>query len=412
MQAALTAELLLPLVALITYVLSGFFFNFNNYYVICNLVYLFIFSTYLNNASKNTSIFFLMFFSVLALNLFGYIFYSGIKSGSIDFFKTCSRYYIFIFLGFALYKSYYQTGKEIALLRWVVYFALFIGLINFLHFLLLVTDDVAIDWYKISFNRYTVVYLFIKEINPSLSDYIVIGYQYDGLLKPPGYFFDTHAQYYLPLGASVILLFKELGFKYRKTLISFLLISILVSGIKTAYMSIVLLGAIYLLTNLNSAFFIKYLRIFLISMGLIFIVLGNYILIIFGGESLYKILAQLWSHFIEIPVKLAMNETIAFLFGGAPFLRGDKFYYSEVFFVTVTIYIGLLGLLFYLMPTILLKRIRSRKLPAYVFLVFLLSLSHYSVYMIGINNLFSALSFMYFFALINNEPAMKGSVAG
>ena len=83
-----------------------------------------------------------------------------------------------------------------------------------------------------------------------------------------------------------------------------------------------------------------------------------------------------------------------------PFLDNPLFY-SEVFWVTVTFYIGVVGVLIYLKPVCLFKYLKNDKvrLGGYLYILFCLSLTHYSVYMVGINNLMSALPFMYYFGV-------------
>jgi hypothetical protein len=319
--------------------------------------------------------------------------------------RTFSRYYFFIFLGFILYKFYYETGKEAVILKLVVKFGLFISIINFSHFLLLITDHVVVQDYNITFDRYNLVVDYVRRLNTFLADYIVVGYHYDGILRPLGYFYDTHSQYYLPLGSLVILLFGKIDIKFRKSIFALMLMSVLVSGIKTAYVTIIILTLVYFLTAIQNRSFLKYFLISFIVAVAIYFILNKYFILIFGGTQLYKILFQLWGHFIQIPLKLFSYEPSVFLLGGEPFLRSQPFFYSEVFFITASFSIGFVGVFLYLIPAVILKNLKTNKLPAYIFLAFLLSLSHYSVYMVGINILFSALSFMYLFVFLNGRKA-------
>lgn len=409
-RSVLTTELLLPILSIGVFTLSGIFVNHNKLYFLCNILLLLFFFASLTKVHRKTVNFFLIFFLVLTFNLYFYINNNGAGTGIIEFFRTFTGYYFLIFLGYVLYKYYYQTGKEMLLLNMLVYFALFISCINVCHFLLIQTDAYSLVGFKITFNRYDIVIRYLNILNKTYTDYIVFGLKYDGLLRPVGYFFDTHSQYYTPLGALIILAFKDIDIKYKKTIIAFLLASILITGIKTAYVTIVLLGLIFLIININNKLIIRYVGTTFLLMIVLSVIFSDYLIAIFFGEQLWKIFPQLLDHFIQIPMKLWKYDKLSFLFGGVPLLRDEDLFYSEVFLVTVSFYIGFIGLLMYFSPIILLKNIKSDKLPAFLYLSFLLSLSHYSVFFVGINNLLSAMPFMYFFAMLGQKKSPESKL--
>lgn len=116
---------------------------------------------------------------------------------------------------------------------------------------------------------------------------------------------------------------------------------------------------------------------------------------------MWKILFQLFEHTIFVPYTFIKYDVVSFFVGGASYLRDNPLFYSEVFWVTVTFYIGVVGVLIYLKPVCLFKYLKNDKvrLGGYLYILFCLSLTHYSVYMVGINNLMSALPFMYYFGV-------------
>ena len=409
-RSILTVVLLLPLVSFILFTFTGIFVNHNNYYFVCNILLLLFFFATFTKMRKNTLRFFFIVFLILAFNLYFYINNNGTETGIIEFLRTFTRYYFFIFLGYVFYNYYYQKGKETTLLRLVVYFALFIAFINICQFILLQTDNYSIKGWTMTFNRYNIMVRYLEKLNYLFNNYLIVGYWYDGIFRPAGYFFDTHSQYFLPLGALIILSFKDIGFKYKKLIIGFLFLSILFSGIKTAYITIILLGIIFLMIHFNNKRIIRYIGVTFLLIIILSVIFNKYIISLFFGENLWGIFFQLLDHLVQIPVKLWNFDKMSFLFGGAPFLREEDLFYSEIFLISVTFFIGFVGLLLYFCPIILLKKIKSDKLPAFIYLSFLLSLSHYSVFLVGINYLLPALSFMYFFILIEKQKPILPSI--
>ncbi len=221
-------------------------------------------------------------------------------------------------------------------------------------------------------------------------------------IRPAGYFFDTHSQYYLPLFALIFLVFRKVEIPgSRRTLFSILIIaSILLSGIKTAYLS---LGAVLLywaLLRFNKLS--NYLYLFIVVAIMIIVdsltenLIGNLLYSIFTHDIMIII-----KHFFEVPEKLIDLYPTVFFFGGQPLFSG--YVYSEVYYVTIIYYIGFIGLLvLYLFPSFMLLLFSKDVFVKSLVLVFLLSLTHYSVYNRSINIIGTAYIYFHFYKLMFN----------
>ena len=167
---------------------------------------------------------------------------------------------------------------------------------------------------------------------------------------------------------------------------------------KTAYMTVVLMFLIFLFKSSRMFLYIKKSLPFILLICFLF---WEKILHLILGEGMWKILFQLFEHTIFVPYTFIKYDVVSFFVGGASYLRDNPLFYSEVFWVTVTFYIGVVGVLIYLKPVCLFKYLKNDKvrLGGYLYILFCLSLTHYSVYMVGINNLMSALPFMYYFGV-------------
>jgi xanthosine utilization system XapX-like protein len=356
----------------------------------------------LGKLNKKHYSFFSFFCIILFFNALGHIKNSGVN-GIYLFLQTISGYYIIVFLGWALYKIYLETGNEYRLLKFVVRIGGFIALVNIFHFVLLQTDNYIYNGgYTIEFNRYTFITDYVIELNKYYFDYIILSAKYNdvGFIRHVGYFYDTHSQFYFPMAAGIILLLNKNITRYRWIYFPLLFLSLIFSGIKTAYIIIVLLIIIYLLVNDS---FLKTLKILFLPLTAAIIVFRKKILHILLGEQLIKIIIQLANHLILVPIAFFSSNIISFFIGGAPDFRNDTRFYSEIFWVTVIFYIGIIGIYIYLKPIKLIKFIKNPeiKIGSYLYLLFCLSMAHYGVYCIGINNLVSAIPFMYYFKITN-----------
>lgn len=404
-EGALITVLLLPFISLISYLLFGYFFNYNNLYFIINIFIICLSFYFCKRFSYKFVKFFILFLFILVLNLIATVYTNG-SEGIKEFLRTISGYYIFIFYGWCCFNLYLKNNNQKRLYRIIVYMACWISIINILLFIGLQTDDYKIENWSIEFDHFEPVADYVRLLNKNFIDYIVISANYDdvGFTRGIGYFYDTHSQYYLPLGAILILLISPKLTKNRKIALFLCVSAVLCSGIKTAYLTAVLLLLYYLWRNKSLIRFIK--KVLPVCL-LFFLIFSKYIITIFMGEGMWKILFQLFDHTLFIPILYAATYPINFVFGGAPALRDNPIFYSEVFWVTVTYYVGVIGLLIYCLPFRILKKpfiySKAYTIPIYIFLIFVFSLTHYSVYMVGINNILSAIPIMAYIGSISNK---------
>lgn len=393
--------LLLPVISFFLYATTGLFFNFNNFNFIIYLLYIVLFLISIKRVEKGVAKFLRLFFFVLTINLAGHIINQG-GEGIIDFLRTISGYYIFVIIGVLMYLLYYKQNNTNRLLKIITKSGAFIAVINLCHYIYIVSDDyIHADW-SIQFNHYQLMVDYLYELNKSFFDYILIGLNYDHILRPVGFFYDTHSQFYVPLASSIILLYNRNLMKHSLFWICIMFSAILLSSIKTAILIIFILSVIWIFLKTNIKTFVK----FVIPLSLcVLFVFKNIIFTMLMGDNLIKIIFQLFNHLIFVPLNFFSTNIVGFFIGGTSFLRDNPSFYSEIFWVTVTFYIGLIGLIIYLKPMGLLKEIRSpdRSLSAYIYLIFVLSLTHYGVYAVGINNIVSALPIMYHLAYYNKK---------
>jgi hypothetical protein len=261
-----------------------------------------------------------------------------------------------------------------------------------------------------TFDRYNIVVDYLLKLNKTFYDYIVLSAQYNdvGFIRPVGYFFDMHSQYYLPLAGAVILIFSDYITKHKWVYLFILTISLLLSGIKSAYLTILLL---YIISLFISGKLFYYMKRSIPILIIFVIVFRDKIIHLAFGTEIWKTLDLLIDQLIKLPVLIFKYNFLSFLFGGAPFLRNNPTFYSEIFWVSVIFYIGITGVLFYLCPLKLFGHIRNKEflIGTYTYFIFCFSLIHYSVYMVGINNLVSAIPFMYFFGLLKLNKSQEGT---
>ncbi len=399
--------LLLPVISFLMYALTGLFFNFNtvNFIIYISLIVLLL--TSVKQFDKTLIQFFKFFRLILLANLVGHICNQGVD-GVVDFLRTISGYYIFVIMGMLMYVLYYRSNQLEIILRYIVKAGVFISTINLLQYIFITTDNYIHSEWSIEFNNYQIMIDYLNELNKSFFDYILIGLNYDNIIRPIGFFYDTHSQYYFPLISSVILLYNKKLLKNSIIWICFMFTTILLSSIKTAILTIFILFIIWLLLHVNLKKLLKY--IIPITLVVLYFFRGI-ILTILMGDNMIKILYQLFNHLIFVPLNFISTNIIGFFIGGTSFLRDDPNFYSEVFWVTVTFYIGIVGLLVYLRPLRLIRVIKNPKwsMGVYIYFVFVLSLVHYGVYSVGVNNVVSALPIMFYLAYMSSLQKKKST---
>lgn len=405
-ESLMVILLLLPPISFVLYAFFGFFFNFNTFNFIIYICFIIFACSNIRHLKNSHAKFFIQLGVILCLCLCGHIINQGI-TGVYDFMRTISGYYVFVFIGWCMYKLYFEKNQVNTLLKLIVRCGIFIAIINWLHYFYLITDNYIVSGsgWSVSFDRYDTMVQYLGELNKTFYDYILIGLNYDNALRPVGYFYDTHAQYYTPLATCIILFFNKTIIHHSRVWLSIILFSIVVSSIKTAFLTIVILAAIWIWLNMDWKRIFKYAIPIILGLS---VILYKQISAMLMGDNMTKILFQLITHIIIVPYQLISTYIVGFFLGGVSFLRDDPAYYSEVFWVTVLFYIGVLGLIIYLKPIKLLRHMKNGpwELGAYLYIMMALSLTHYGVYVVGFNNMVSALPFMFYFGLIshNNKP--------
>lgn len=404
-ESSILLMLLLPFFSFFVYLTTDIFFNFNNIYYVINIIVILVSCSYMGKLKEYEYNLIFLFATIIFLNLIASIYTQG-TSGIVDVFRTISGYYMFFFWGWCFYKIYYLNNNLNKLYRIIISCSCWISIVNLFLFIWLQCDDFEVSGWTIRFNSFQKVADYITLLNKNFIDYIIISYNYDdvGFTRGVGYFFDTHSQYYLPLCSCIILLFDKSVVKNRVVPFCICLASILCSGIKTAYLTILLIGLYYFLSK---GIIFKYLKKIILVLILIAFAFNKYLVTIFLGGGMWKILLQLIQHIVYLPMLYITSHPINFMFGGASNLRDNPIFYSEVFWVTVTFYIGIAGLIIYLIPLKLFKKKYRYNytliIPKYIYIVFFLSLTHYSVYMIGVNNIASAIPISFCFAVLSHK---------
>lgn len=394
----------LPIVSFITYALTGLFFNHSTVYFIIYISFIFLSVSLAKALSKPIKGLIRLFMTVLLMNLLGHVVNQG-AAGVIDFFRTISGYYMFLFISFIIYQLYYKRGDEKKVLLVLIKLGKLISVVNILHYIYLASDNFNLDGWSITFNNYQLMADYLTLLNKNFVDYIVIGLNYDNAIRPVGYFYDTHSQYFIPLCTCIILLFKKKMVRNQQLWLVIMVVSIILSSIKTAYATIVIVLALLILKKWSLSKVLKYSIPGVAAFGLLF---KNKIMAVFAGDNFMTILIQLSQHVSSLPFLLASTSPLSFLIGGATFLREEEMFYSEVFLVTLLFYIGIVGLFVFLRP-LNMSFIRDKRfeIGIYLYLALLLSLSHYGVYSVGVNNFASALPFMYYLGYVDSNVKLS-----
>lgn len=398
--------LLLPVACFLLYTSLGIFVNFNTLFSFFFIILLFIFLPQTLRVKSSGQKNFLLLFLMANLGcLLGHI-VTG--EGVFEYLRTFSSYYFYIVLGWLLYYLYYSQGKLKRLTTLFIRVGLFIATVNLFQYVLLNTDDLIVGNYSIVYNRYEPIVNYTTEMNKELADYIIIGYEDGRGLRPLGYFFDLHSQYYFPLLAAILLFFSNNSKPTGKdlVLIIYLFVTIFLSGIKTAIYSVALILLFLYIFSDNRKKYTKYV----ILGGVLAAAWGiEKVVELFTGSDAVLELALFWEHIVSLPYKLIVSYPTTFVLGGSPSLRLDPAYYSEVYWVTILFYIGLVGFFIYIKSykTFYLSKYKYNPEAFFLFLLFAISLLHYSVYNRGANNYASAMVFMYLFVYLEKEKEFR-----
>lgn len=400
------AILLLPLLCFLIYALSGFFINFNSLnFVFFILLLLVVLPSSLKSINSSQKKYLLLF---LVANILALVGHAINGEGAYEYLRTFSGYYFYIIIGWLLYSFYYKKGKIKRIYSIFIKAGLFIATINLFQYILLITDDLIIGNYSITYDRYESIINYTTELNKDLADYVIIRYMDGRGLASLGYFYDLHSQYYFPLFAAVLAFFSKGNSPSRKDIvtISYLLTTVILSGVNMAIYSVALMVLFMYVLSENKRKYTKY------------VILGGFVILIWGIKKIISLfdfsiatieILQFWDHFVSLPYKLFVSYPITFFVGGSPSLRTDDSFYSEVYWVTILYYIGLIGFFVYIKSykTYYLSKYNYNREAFYVFLIFAFSLIHYSVYNRGVNCYASALVFMYLFVYLEKEKEIK-----
>lgn len=378
---------LVPLIGFVLYLIGLQSINGDLLYPLIELLIIICFVLTIKYAHKNIKIFFLLLLIPLAFNFTASELNLGIDNGAVEWFKIVKNFYFIFLLGYLIYRYYFVNGEINNFFRLIIYYGIFISSFNILF---------ALDDYLNILGVYSRVTSYILTSQPSYSTYLTSNV---GLIRPMGYFFDLHSQYYLPLAAMFLLMITKVKIKYGKLFFLLMLVSVLISSVRTAYAILLILSLVSLLIVDRK----QKIRIAAVisSVAAILLYLFN--------ELVFEILNQLRGlegnsqtitseHFKTIPFILFQQSPITFIFGGDPGMRANL--YSEVYLWTLLFYIGVVGLLFYFAPVVMLIRFKKYKIALFFYTLFLLSLIHYKVYNTGINIIVSALPFAFMYEFI------------
>lgn len=278
-------------------------------------------------------------------------------------------------------KHFRKTGSIGIFIYFIFLSGIFIAATNIWLFILLYFGD------------YTTIF--------SYTDYIGLGDYIEDLgsffTRPAGYFFDYHSQYFIPMIALFLVITRKIKLKRitRPLVILFFITSILVSGVKSAYLTLIVCFFYLLLRRLNALRLIVYS----VSMLAVFAIV-DYFLDAMIYNLGYKIVTHdiniIIEHFTEVPLFLMNSYPLVFLVGGQ--VDFANYVYSEVYYVTMIYYIGIIGVfLFFLFPSIYLFVKSKDTFTRLLTLIFALSLVHYYVFRISFNVVGTTLFYTYFF---------------
>jgi hypothetical protein len=280
-----------------------------------------------------------------------------------------------------LLKHFRKTGNINLFFIFFFYSGIFISIVNIFLFFLLYFGD------------YSLVF--------SYTDFLGLGSYIEDLgtffIRPAGYFFDYHSQYFIPIISLFIVLYNKVKLtkKTRGLVILIIISGILLSGIKSGYLTLFICLFYLMISRINIITLFKFILGILVIINITNLFLDNFIY-----ELAYKIITHdieiIIQHVVEVPVLLFKNYFMVLLFGGQ--VDFQKYIYSEVYYVTMIYYIGFFGVFTLFIFPILYTFIRSKdNFIKTITLIFSLSLFHYYVFKISINIIGAALFYFYFF---------------
>lgn len=280
-----------------------------------------------------------------------------------------------------LLKHYRKEGNINLFFNFILYSGLLISVINIFMF------------YSLYFGNYNTIF--------SYTEFLGLGSYIEDLgsffIRPAGYFFDYHSQYFIPIISLFIVTTNkvELTKKAKTVVLLIIITSILLSGIKSAYLTLFTCLLYIIFSKINLITLLKYILGIFVVFNIVNLFLDNFIY-----ELAYKIITHdiniIIEHFVEVPILLFDNYFLVFLFGGQ--VDFQNYIYSEVYYVTMIYYIGVFGVLVYFVFPILYTFIKSKdSFVKLLTLIFGLSLIHYYVFRISFNVLGAALFYFYFF---------------
>jgi hypothetical protein len=216
-------------------------------------------------------------------------------------------------------------------------------------------------------------------------------------VRPSGYFYDYHSQYFIPMIGLFLVVTNKVKLKTFARIIVILIFisSIFLSGVKTAYLTLLACFTYFLFKRLSL------FQLFLYSVAILLLaIIGDFIFDSMIYDLGYKIITHdiniFIDHLTEVPVLLINNYQFVFLFGGQ--VDFANYVYSEVYYVTMIYYIGFLGVfIFYIFPIFYLFVKSNDSMTTIMTIIFSLSLFHYYVFRISFNVVGSALFYIYFF---------------
>ena len=372
---------------------NGYSINYQsvNVYIVFSLL---IFSiSYILNSKRNSIFWYILsvFFIIYFLTFVGSFFPVFERRGFIELLGLYSSIAGAPLISVFLIKHFVRNGQIDLFVTLIFRAGVLIAILNSYFF------------YLLYFGDYTKIYLYTEFIG--LGGYIKdLGTFF---IRPAGYFFDYHSQYYIPMFSLVILISKKVAISKNLSRLVFLLcvVSILLSGIKSAYITGFALIIFYLIKKYS---FFKFLSYSIILFIVTLIIDYYFDSVIF--DLFYKIITHdiniLIKHFFEVPQLLFKNYFHVLLFGGQ--VGMEAFIYSEVYYITLMYYIGFFGVLFLFIIPIIYTFLKGKTFYIQsITIIFSLSLVHYYVFKSSFNIFGTALFYFYFFTLYFKKNIIK-----
>jgi hypothetical protein len=339
---------------------------------------IFIFTGRKNDVLAIIPFTFFLFFFVSYLGSFRNYFYP--PNDFVSFFGSFLSITIAPFVSVFIINYSRKKSNINLFYKLLALFGLIIAFVNIIFFVLLYSGG------------YALIYSYTEFIG--LGDYLKdLG---SFFVRPAGYFYDYHSQYYLPLITLFLIYTKKVQVKkeWRSFLMVILALSILLSGVKSAYITLVACIIYLMIRNVSFVNLIRYL----LTLFLFFFI-ADYFLDSFFYELGYKIITHdiniILEHSSEVPVLLYEKYTSVFFLGGQ--VDFQNHIYSEVYYITMIYCLGIFGVfIFFIFPILFLWFKSNDRFIKLLTIIFGLSLFHYYVFKIGINLFGTALFYYYF----------------